>query len=351
MQMPTKRGTGFKPQVSSVLLFLGIALLGVFYAKWYPYYLKTVSVATSRSLGTSLVLGAHGHPPMVGIAAALSFFEAYFKAIWIALVVGILVGAGVQTLLPASWLYQILGKAGAKSRIRAIAAAVPSMMCTCCSSPIVVGMKKAHLSDGAALGYWLANPVLNPATIVFMGFVLGWNWALLRIVMGAILVLGASWLGDRWMGKGEGKFQKATVEPPRDLPPTFRGYAAAAGKLAITLVPEYAVIVIALGAFRAWLFPLVSPSVGHSLMLMVVLTIVGTLFVIPTAGEIPIVQTLLNAGLGLGAAGALMITLPAISLPSMAMVSGQLGRRTVLQVAGLVALTGLITGAVALMWL
>ena len=346
-----------QPKVSShgrwtrpAMVFAFISVVGVFYAKWYPYYFKALTTASSHSLGTSFVVGASGHPPSAGFHAAMSFFVAYFKDIWVALVVGILVGAGVQTLLPKSWLYRILGRMSAKSRVLAVAAAVPSMMCTCCSSPIVVGMTKSRLSTGSALAYWLANPVLNPATIIFMGFVLGWNWALLRIAMGLILVLGASWVGDRWFTNGDSHEFDRQVNPPADEPATWQGFFRAAGRLVMGLIPEYIVIVALLGAVRVWLFPSVSPAVAHSLWLMVVLAVFGTIFVIPTAGEVPIVQTLLGAGLGLGAGGALMMTLPAISLPSMAMVSAAMGKKEVLYVAGMVALAGLMTGLLAL-WL
>lgn len=350
MQVPIHQSPASRRWRLPVVLFLAIAIVGVFYAKWYPYYFKALSTASTHTLGSSFIIGAHGHPPAVGFGAAVSFFVGYFKAIWIALIVGILVGAGVQTLVPVSWLYRILGRMSAKSRVLAIAAAVPSMMCTCCSAPIVVSMKKSNLSTGAALGYWLANPVLNPATIIFMGFVLGWGWALLRIVMGSILVFGASWIGDRWMQQRTTGEAEIPVEPPQDEAASWRRYGQALRRLMVGLIPEYIVIVALLGAVRAWLFPVVSPQVAHSLWLMVAFAVVGTLFVIPTAGEVPIVQTLLGSGLGLGSGGALMLTLPAISLPSMAMVSTRLGRREVLQVAGIVAVAGIATGLVAL-WL
>jgi hypothetical protein len=85
-------------------------------------------------------------------------------------------------------------------------------------------------------------------------------------------------------------------------------------------VPEYAVAVLALGAARAWLFPAVSPATGHALWLVVVVAVTGTFFVVPTAGEIPIIATLAVSGLGPAASGALLIALPAVSLPSLLMV-------------------------------
>jgi uncharacterized membrane protein YraQ (UPF0718 family) len=49
------------------------------------------------------------------------------------------------------------------------------------------------------------------------------------------------------------------------------------------------------------------------------LAFTGTLFVIPTAGEIPILQTLMSFGLGVGPSAVLLIALPALSLPSLLM--------------------------------
>ena len=50
---------------------------------------------------------------------------------------------------------------------------------------------------GAALAFWIANPVLNPATLVFMGFVLGWGFTALRLVAGIVLVVGVSLVAQR----------------------------------------------------------------------------------------------------------------------------------------------------------
>lgn len=353
MQVPIHEGVPKRHWGWPVAIFVAIAVLGVFYAKWDPYYFKAFTAAAKHTIGKSIVTGAARGAPAPGFQAALTYTVAYFKDIWIALIVGLLVGAGVQTLLPASWLYRVLGRISPRSRALALAAAVPSMMCTCCSAPIAVAMQKKNLSTGATLAYWLGNPILNPATIIFMGFVLGWNWALLRIVMGLVVVIGVSWLGDRWMSRDkalEGSASLTDVAPPVDESPTVQRFFGTLGRLVVGLVPEYIVIVAALGAARAWLFPAMNPALGHSLWLMLVLAIVGTLFVIPTAGEIPIVQTLMSYGLGLGAGGTLMLALPAVSLPSMAMVGQQMGAKTMVKVATLVAIAALITGILA-MWL
>ena len=107
--------------------------------------------------------------------AALGYAVAYFLAVWRAMVLGLLIGSGVQALLPRQWLARTLRKAGFGSSTVAAAVAVPSMMCTCCAAPVAVGLRKCKASTGAAVAYLVGNPMLNPATIVFIGYQPSWR--------------------------------------------------------------------------------------------------------------------------------------------------------------------------------
>ena len=80
------------------------------------------------------------------------------------------------------------------------------------------------------------------------------------------------------------------------------------------------------------------------------LAIVGTLFVIPTAAEIPIVQTMMALGMGTAPAVALLMTLPSVSLPSLLMLRKDFDTRVLVTVAVLTMLVGIISGLVG-MWL
>jgi uncharacterized membrane protein YraQ (UPF0718 family) len=83
------------------------------------------------------------------------------------------------------------------------------------------------------------------------------------------------------------------------------------------------------------------------LLAIVLFAIAGMLFVIPTAAEIPIIQGLLLAGLPIAPAAALLITLPAVSLPSLVMVARAFSMRATLAFAGLVVLVGVLTALAA----
>ena len=115
----------------------------------------------------------------------------------------------------------------------------------------------------------------------------------------------------------------------------------------LILVPEYLLLVMLVGLLSGWLSNFTSLGQGAGPLGLLVVGIVGAALVIPTGGEIPVVVGLTAAGAGLGAAGVLLITLPALSVPSMVMVARTFGVRTTLTVAGWVIAGGL--GAAALL--
>ncbi len=216
-----------------------------------------------------------------------------------------------------------------------------------------MGLTRGKASVGSTLAYWLGNPVLNPATLVFIGFVLGWRWALTRLVVGLVLVFGIAALAQRLLTPdtlpaAALEAERQAMAAPVDPRPLLTRWAATVGELALGLIPEYAVLVLLLGAVRAWLFPAMTPALGDALWLIPVLAVTGTLFVIPTAGEVPILQTLARFGLGAGGMGALLVSLPAVSLPSLIMVGRALPARVLVFVAAAVAVLAALTGMAAL---
>jgi uncharacterized membrane protein YraQ (UPF0718 family) len=73
----------------------------------------------------------------------------------------------------------------------------------------------------------------------------------------------------------------------------------------------------------------------------------GALFVIPTAGEVPIVQAMLALGIAVGPAAALLMTLPPISMPSLAMVRNSFRPRLLVMVSCGVVILGSLAGIAA----
>lgn len=336
--------------IALIIIFMLVAIIGLFYVKWSPYYTKAFVAASKHSIGASIVTGKSNAAPAPSFASAIAYMSAYFTAVWKAVILGLLLGSLVQVAIPKNWIKKVMGNNGFGNTAAAGAAALPGMMCTCCAAPVTVGLRKSSASLNAALAFFLANPTLNPATIVFMGFVLGWNFAIFRVVMGLILVLGISTLAVRFAKDEQtntdsiiSKFE--TDEENNNL---LTRWVKALIQLIIDTIPAYLIVVAILGASRAWLFPAVNPAWGNSILAIVILAITGTLFVIPTAAEIPIIQTLMAFGLGTGPAAALLITLPSVSIVSLLLVKRVFPTRVLLFVGSSVAILGVISGFIGM---
>jgi uncharacterized membrane protein YraQ (UPF0718 family) len=329
------------------MTFLLIAVAGLFYVKWFPYYHRAFAAASNHSIGQSILMGTAASPPAPSLGAALGYAWAYGKAIWQAMVLGLLLGSAVQALLPPQWVAKVLGKTGFGSVAAGGLLALPGMMCTCCAAPVVVGLRARQASPGGAVAFWLGNSVLNPATLVFMGFVLGWHWTALRLALGVLMVFGLGYLVNRLVTREEAQAadaQLAQAVAAAQEEGAFARWIRILSRMALSLVPEYIVLVLLLGAARAWLFPHVGPEIGNQIGWIVALAVAGTLFVIPTAGEVPIIQSMLALGMGVGPAGALLMTLPPISVPSLAMLARSFRPRVLTVVAVSVVAFGVAGG-------
>jgi len=330
------------------MIFAVVAIIGFAYVKWVPYYGKAFLAQSHHFIGDSIISGKSASAPPVSWSAAVDYAISYSNAIWKALVLGLILGSGIKVLLPTQWVSNAFGRMGFRSVTLGSLFAIPCMMCTCCAAPVATGMRQSRASVGSVVSWWISNPVLNPATLVFMGFVLGWGWALFRVVFGVVMVLGVAYLAERYGGQHDDIALKVETMPevagPNEniLIRWVREFLT----LSIKLVPEYLILVLLLGAARAWLFPVL--GVHDGVFWIVAMAIAGTLFVIPTAGEVPIVQAMLALGMGAGPAGALIMTLPAVSLPSLAMLGAVFNLQTRLVITASVVLLGIVAGFVAM---
>lgn len=339
-----------------LMAFAVILVAGLLYAKWWPYAHKTVTLfATHAFAGKSSVTGGAAAPPAPSWHAVWTYAVGYYKSVWVALLVALVVAAAMEALLPRRWLVRVLtsgpralGGSGAGGLL-----SMGSMMCTCCSAPLVVSLRRRGVPASSALAYWIGNPTLNPVVLMIIAVVLPWQWVTVRIAAGLLLVFLVPPLVARLAGPvaprvvpSPAGLESDLADSPITARSALRTFAVTFGKLAATLLPEYIIVVTALGAARVWLFPLGANLASWGVLAILLLAVTGALFVIPTAGEIPIIQGLLLLGLGAGPVGALVLTLPALSLPSIAMIGRSFPPRVIAALFGSVVVLGIGCGAV-----
>ena len=278
-------------------LFFLVVIVGLWYVKWQPYYGKAFTAAETHSIGKSILAQADASP----LQAAWDYAMVYFLAVWKAAVLGVILGSLIQVLIPRNWLVKTLGQ------------------------PRFQG------------------------TLVFMGFVLGWHFAFIRLVAGLLTVLVVATLVQNLVKDKTPESASVELDVSEPQGGFFARWGRALWQLFWSTIPVYILAVLVLGAARVWLFPHADGAIDNTLLWVIAMAVAGCLFVIPTAAEIPIVQTMMLAGMGTAPALALLITLPAISLPSLIMLRKSFPAKALWLTAGLVALSGVMVGSIALL--
>lgn len=348
MQHQLDSKTHHSRQILLSLLFIVVLVLGLLYAKWVPYFQKSFVAASTHNIGNAIVGNGHlGKAlPWFSLSLGWNFTKAYFLAIYKAFIVALLVGSLVQVLLPVRTIRKYMGGDKFSNSFWAMLMGVPTMMCTCCTAPVAVGLKRSKASTRSVVSFFLANPLLNPATLIFMGFVLGWNYTIFRLIMGIIVVLLVSWFiskvaKEKMVNVPDNKMFDPIEYDDKSL---FTRWLEALGKLMLESIPAYVVIVFILGCFQGLIFPAVANLSNNPILGVIGLAILGTLFVIPTAGEIPIIQTLLALGLAPAFVGTLIIALPALSIVSLSLIKPAFSWKSVSYMFCAVVVMSIISG-------
>ncbi len=125
--MSESRAVAHRGRLLGMAAFLLVAIVGLYYVKWSPYYSKAFIAAAKHSIGES-ILSRAAVPPPASVQAAWDYTVAYTLAIWKALILGLLLGSGVQALVPREWIVRLLGRKSFGCVAAAGVASIFSMM-------------------------------------------------------------------------------------------------------------------------------------------------------------------------------------------------------------------------------
>lgn len=355
-------GPSIRPSIIGIGIFAIIFTAVLFWSKWAPYTEKALTTSESRTWDGSVIFDASGPAGTAPtVAGAWEFTLAYSSSVWRAAVAGLLIAAAIDALVPRTWLLRFLNRrTGPGQAIAGGLTSLPSMMCTCCAALVTVGMRKRGASTAASLAHWIGNPILNPAVLVFLFLVAPWQFGATRLLVGALLVFGGTilvtrivsrWKDDAVIGDSAALPSVDDADEQRTLPQILTKFLRSLTRFSLVLIPEYVVIVFLIGLFSSALSDFTSMSVKLGILSVLLVAVVAAMLVIPTGGEIPVVLGLAAAGVGTGTIGALLIALPALSLPSMVMVGRALSWRLTIAAAAAVVAAGVLAGvALGMVW-
>ncbi|MDO8579200.1 MAG: permease [Dehalococcoidales bacterium] len=293
----------------------------------------------------------------------------YLLIVWHATVLGVLLG-GLFLVAAGTGLVDRLKGRGFGTHLIGVAAALPTPFCSCCAAPIGGAMYRKGASLGPVLAFTIAAPMLNITTLILAAALLPPEFALLRIAGGIIvavfLTYFVSFIASKWVTDEEtgvkhdklvswsAKFMTAytrlfhfedllVAESPSSSTSLISNWMGMAGKLAKVVVPIFFVT----APVTAYIVRFM-PDTANNLLGVAITSFFATLLMSPTWSEIAFAGGMIAKGFPALAAVSL-ITLPAVSVPCLLIISGAIGKMRIAIITGLaVFLTGIAAGIIFL---
>ncbi|MDR7414911.1 MAG: permease [Armatimonadota bacterium] len=320
---------------------------------------QAARIAHAGHLGVSFAFPVPSFP---GWARPVAEAVNYLLVTWHATTLGILIGGLLLVLLRAGafeWLEGMLRAGGLRAHVAGSLLALPYPFCSCCAGPVGASLSRAGTSLDALLSFLVASPMLNLTTLVLATALLPAPYALLRILGGVVLAVFGTHLVLRvlrtsgrvvayrpspWMDRLARLFalEQGLAEGDARTPATLvTAWLRTSWRLARVAIPVLFLAAVLTGA----LAPVIVSFAGRNdLPSTLKAAAAGTLLMIPTWTELAVARPLIQQGIT-GPAAALLLTLPAVSLPSLAVVGMALGDyRPCAFLAGTVFLAGILAG-------
>ena len=266
------------------------------------------------------------------IGESIHFFIYDTLKIMFLLCVIVFIMSYIQSYFPPERTKKILGgfKGIFANTISAILGTV-TPFCSCSSIPIFIGFTNAGLSTGVTFSFLISSPLVDIGSIILLASIFGFKIAITYVIVGIILaVIGGTIIEkfklDKYIKKdilnnncgcGCKKEEILTytkkeriINAKKETIATFKS------------VYLYILVGVLVGAFIHNWIPedIIQKILGQeNIFSVIIATIVGIPMYASTFGTLPIAEALYNKGVGIGTVLAFIMSITALSLPSMIM--------------------------------
>ena len=236
----------------------------------------------------------------------------------------------IQSYFPPERTKKILGKLhgmGANAVGALLGTVTP--FCSCSSIPIFMGFTRAGISSGVTFSFLISSPLVDLGAFILLASVFGFPIAITYVVVGLILaVIGGTIIEKTGVGKHVRDFvtdgEIAEVESIALTKKDRLVYAK--DQMLATLKKVWLYILIGVGIGAAihnfipteWIQTILGEDKWYSVL---VSSIVGVPMYADIFGTIPVAEALYFKGVGVGTILSFMMSVTALSLPSMIMLS------------------------------
>ena len=224
--------------------------------------------------------------------------------------------------------------------------------CSCSSIPIFMGFTSAGLPLGVTFSFLISSPMVDLGSLVLLMSVFGGKIAFAYVIVGLIVaVAGGTLIEKLHMEDQVEEFirqaQNVDIESPKLTVGDRMNYAKNQVISTVKKVAPYIFIGVAIGAVIHNLIPehMVRSILGERKWYAVPLaTLVGVPMYADIFGAIPVAESLLAKGAGLGTILSFMMGVTTLSLPSMVMLSKAIKKKLLGTFIGIVCIGIIIVG-------
>lgn len=262
------------------------------------------------------------------LGGAVQFFLYDTIKIFILLVSMIFIISYIQSYFPPERSRQILGKyKGILSYTIAALLGTVTPFCSCSSIPLFIGFISAGLPLGVVFAFLISSPLVDLGSIVLLSSMFGFNITFVYVVLGLILaVIGGALIDKLKMEKYIASFITKNPYLNNEIANLSKkqriNFAKEQTLQIIKKVYIYIFIGVAIGALIHNYIPekYISMVLGSDKIFAVILAVgLGAPMYADIFGVIPIAESLYLKGAGLGTVMAFMMSVTALSLPSIIM--------------------------------
>lgn len=281
----------------------------------------------------------------------LNFFFYDLIKIFILLSVLIFGISYIQSYFPPERSKKLLGRfQGLKGNVIGALLGTVTPFCSCSSIPIFMGFTSAGLPLGVTFSFLISSPMVDLGSLALLMSIFGGKIALAYVIVGLIVaIVGGSLIEKLHLEQEVEDYIRQAASMDAELPElTVKDrleYAKEQVKSTIRKVAPYIFAGVAIGAMihnlipETWIEQILGGKHVYSVPLAV---LVGIPMYADIFGTIPVAESLLMKGAGLGTILAFMMAVTTLSLPSLVMLSKAVKRKLLL------VFTGIVTGGIIL---
>jgi len=353
MQMVMDFSPSFNTWFRFKILIHGYFLMRKKSIIYIPILLLWIFLFSYREASTNfIVYNWLSLPYESNLSDTIWFFISTLQKIFLLLVLVIFLAGIVRSWFsPEKTRKYLEGKSLFAGNVMAAILGIVTPFCSCSAIPLYLGFVEAGIPVGITFSFLIAAPMINEVAVIMLFSLFGWKVGVIYILMGLLIAITAGWMIgklklEKWLQEWVQnlKFGEISTDHKKiSFDDRIQTGKIAVKEILVKIWP-YVILGIGIGALvhgyvpNDYLASLIDKSTWYSVPLAV---LIGIPLYACSPGAVPIAYALIEKGVPLGTALALMMSVIAISLPELIILKKVLKLPFILIFTGIIA-TGII---------